>query len=128
MLAFIGASTVAAVALGALLLVAATGKLADRAWPATAGELGVPPPIAPAVPVVEVALGALLITGVARTAAAWASAALLLAFTLLLAIRLVQGRRPPCACFGVRSTGPIGTWSIVRNLLLLALAVVAATA
>jgi hypothetical protein len=41
---------------------------------------------------------------------------------------LLDGRHPPCACFGALSRRPIGWGSVVRNLVLLALAVTAALA
>ena len=57
-----------------------------------------------------------------------AAAALLGAFTVLLVVRLAQGRRPPCACFGAWSTRPVGFGSVARNVVLIALALLAATA
>jgi hypothetical protein len=38
---------------------------------------------------------------------------------------LVAGRRPECACFGAWSAKPIGVGHVVRNGVLLALAVLA---
>jgi hypothetical protein len=46
----------------------------------------------------------------------------------LLAVRLKEGRRPPCACFGPWSARPIGPGSIARNVALIALALLAALA
>jgi hypothetical protein len=46
----------------------------------------------------------------------------LLAFTSLLILRLSQGRRPPCACFGAWSAKPIGWRDVARNTAFLALA------
>ena len=48
--------------------------------------------------------------------------ALLVGFTTLLVLRLLQGRRPPCACFGAWTTKPIGWGNVVRNAGFLALA------
>jgi uncharacterized membrane protein YphA (DoxX/SURF4 family) len=118
----------ARVVLGVVLLVAGVSKRADPGWPAAAAELGAPRWSVPVVPVAELVLGALLVTGFGRPWAAWAAAALLGGFTVLLVVRLAQGRRPPCACFGVRSAKPIGPWSLVRNAGLLVLALVAALA
>jgi hypothetical protein len=53
---------------------------------------------------------------------------LLLAFTVFLVRLLVTGRRPPCACFGTLSREAIGWGSIVRNGVLILLAVVAVVA
>jgi hypothetical protein len=46
----------------------------------------------------------------------------------LLVRLLLDGRHPPCNCFGSLSRRPIGWTSIARNVVLLALAVVAALA
>jgi uncharacterized membrane protein YphA (DoxX/SURF4 family) len=119
---------VAAIALGAVLLVAGVAKRSDPRWPSKAAELGAPPWVVRVLPWLELALGALLVAGVARRAVSTVAAAVLVAFTVLLVVRLAQGRRPPCACFGARSTRPIGAGSVVRNLVLLALAIVALVA
>ncbi len=121
-------AAVAAVGLGVVFLVAGISKRSDPTWLAEAAELGTPRWVAWILPFVELVLGAVLITGVDRPVAAWTAAAVLAAFTVLLVVRLAQGRHPPCACFGARSAMPIGPWSVVRNLLLLALAVIAALA
>ena len=80
------------------------------------------------VPVVELAVGAGLVTGLARRPLAWVAVALLVAFTVVVARALVAGRRPVCACFGAWSQRPIGRATLVRNGVLLVLAVVAALA
>ncbi len=54
--------------------------------------------------------------------------AILVVFSALLVLRLAQGRRPPCACFGSWSAKPLGWQHLVRNAVLIALAVVAAVA
>ena len=56
------------------------------------------------------------------------AAVLLVGFTGLIGLRLSQGRRPPCACFGGRTARPIGPLTILRNLGFLALAAVAIAA
>jgi uncharacterized membrane protein YphA (DoxX/SURF4 family) len=120
------AAWLAGAALGVVLVVAGVSKRADRAWPLKASAFGVPRWAARVLPFVEIALGAVLITGLDRAFAAWLAAFLLIGFTVMLVFRFAQGRRPPCACFGTRSTKPIGPWSVLRNLLLIALAVIAA--
>ena len=119
-------ASAAAIVVGVALLAAGALKLASPAWPAQAAALGAPRVVVPVVPWVEVSLGALLATRFEPVMIGVVAAALLGAFTVLLAVRLVQGRRPPCACFGRRSTRPIGPGSLVRNLVLMALALVAA--
>ena len=118
---------VAGVLLGAVLLLSGGAKLAAGArWPAQAAALGAPAVAVPVVPWIELGLGALLVTGVARPVVALAAAALLAAFTVLLVARLAHGQRPPCACFGAWSTRPVGPGSVVRNVVLIALALVTA--
>ncbi len=121
------AAAVAGVVLGAVLLASGALKLAaGPRWGAQATAMGAPAVTVPAVPWVELALGALLVAGVARPAVALAAAAMLSAFTVVLVVRLAEGRRVPCACFGARSTKPIGIGSVLRNLVLIAVALVAA--
>jgi hypothetical protein len=119
----------AGIVVGAILLLSGAAKLAaGPRWVAQAEALAAPAFAVPVVPWLEVALGALLVSGVYRTVVALAAAALLTVFTVLLVVRLVQGRRPPCACFGALSTRPVGPGSVVRNVVLIALALIAAFA
>jgi hypothetical protein len=124
--------TLAAVAgfvLGAVLLVSGALKLAaGPQWAAQAAAIGAPGVAVPVVPWVELALGALLVAGVERTAVGLLAAAMLAVFTALLVVRVAEGRRVPCACFGRRSTRPVGAGAIARNAILIALALVAALA
>lgn len=121
--------TVAAVAVAAVLLVAGVSKLAQPAqWRSQAAGLGVHGALAAAVPFVELALGAVLLVQWQRSLVAWCAAGLFGAFTALLVLRLAQGVRPPCACFGSWSSKPIGAGHVVRNAAFIALAMVAALA
>ena len=118
----------ASVLLGAVFLVSGITKVsAPNEWRAQSSGLGVPHSIAVVVPFVELLIGALLVTQVAPRPVALCAGLLLVAFTTLLVVRLRQGRRPPCACFGSLSTKPIGWGNVVRNagFLALAMAVVA---
>ncbi len=118
---------VAAVVVGMVFLLAAITKLARAdSWRTQSADLRVPWPVAAVVPYVEAVVGALLVVQVMRHAAAWAALALLVAMTAVLAGRLAQGEHPPCACFGEWSASPISMRHIVRNLVLIALAVMAA--
>ena len=113
----------ASAALGAVFLLSGVLKVsAPQQWRAQSAGLGVARPIATVVPFAEVVIGALLVTQVARRVVALAAAALLVGFTTLLVLRLLQGRRPPCACFGAWTTKPIGWRNVARNAVLLALA------
>jgi uncharacterized membrane protein YphA (DoxX/SURF4 family) len=120
---------VASVVLGAAFVLAGGSKLAaGEHWPAQARGLGAPRWSIPLVPWVELAVGAVLVAQLARRPAAAAALALLVAFTALIAMRLREGRHPPCACFGAWSARPLGTGHLVRNGLLIALAAVALAA
>jgi hypothetical protein len=123
------AGAVAGVVVGVALLTSGGTKLAvGPRWPAQAAALGAPALVVPVLPWFEVALGALLAAGVARTVTGLVAAALVASFTVLLVMRLVQGQRPPCACFGAWSTRPIGPGAVARNVVIIALALVAALA
>lgn len=117
----------ASAVLGAVFLLSGILKVsAPQQWRAQSAGLGVARSAAAAIPFVEVLVGALLVTQVARRVVALVAAALLVGFTTLLVLRLVQGRRPPCACFGAWTTKPIGWGNVVRNLVLLGIAAVVA--
>ena len=122
-------AVVAAVIVGAAFLLAGGAKIAaGRAWPEQARMLGAPRVAIPFVPWTEIVLGALLCAQVARPVMAALAALLLLVFTALLVTRMLQGQRPPCACFGSWSAKPLGWRHLARNAALLAVAVVAAVA
>lgn len=117
---------VAAIAVGIAFLVAGSSKLAAReSWRRQASDLGAPSSAVAPLPVVELVVGASLIVGLVKPFAAIAAIVMLVAFTALLTLRLSQGRRPACACFGAWSASPIGPKHLARNGVLLALAVVA---
>jgi hypothetical protein len=61
-----------------------------------------------------------------RHVLAWIAVGLFVAFTGMLVLRLAQGKSPPCACFGSLSSKPIGAGHIVRNVVLIGLATLAA--
>jgi uncharacterized membrane protein YphA (DoxX/SURF4 family) len=115
--------------LGAVFVVAGVSKIAaHQQWRSQSADLGVPVAIAMVMPFVEIVVGALLVAQIARREVALSAAALLLAFTILLVARLVQGRRPPCACFGAWTTKPIGWGNVVRNVALIVVATALALA
>lgn len=117
---------VASIVVGAAFLVAGGSKLAaGPAWPAQAAGLGAPAVVVPVLPWIELAVGAALVLRLARPIPAIAAIVLLVAFSGLIALRLSQGRRPACACFGAWSAEPIGPIHLVRNAGLLASAVLA---
>ncbi len=121
-----GVAFVASVLVGVAFLVAGGSKLAaGPSWTVQASDLGAPAIAIPTLPWVELAIGAALVLQLARPVAATAAIVLLVAFTALIALRLSQGRRPACACFGAWSAKPIGASHLLRNGVLLALAVLA---
>ncbi|HEX4982680.1 MAG TPA: MauE/DoxX family redox-associated membrane protein [Ilumatobacteraceae bacterium] len=120
---------VAAIVLGAAFVLAGATKLAaGRTWPAQAAELGAPAWSIRPLPWVELVLGAVLVSNLDRRPASIVALVLLLVFSTLVIARLREGRHPPCACFGAWSARPLGPGHLVRNGVLVVLAVVAAAA
>ena len=118
-----------AIVLGAAFVLAGSSKLAaGRAWPAQASGLGAPAWSVRPLPWIELVLGAILISNLIRRPASITALVLLVVFTVLVIARLAEGRHPPCACFGAWSARPLGPGHVVRNGLLIVLAVVAAAA
>ena len=87
---------------------------------------GLPNPrlLAVAVPVTELTTALLLV--IDRRTGGPCAVALLVAFTTLIAGRLVAGRRDSCGCFGTWSSRPLSWRDLVRNGVLTALGVVTA--
>jgi uncharacterized membrane protein YphA (DoxX/SURF4 family) len=119
-------AVLASAVLGVSFLVAGGSKIAAGAsWPEQARGMGAPAVVVPVLPWFEIVLGAVLVVQVARVPAAAVAAVVLVAFTALIGRRLAQGEHPPCACFGAWSAKPLGWSHVVRNVALIALAVVA---
>lgn len=117
---------VASIVVGIAFLAAGGSKLAaGPTWPATAKEMGAPTFTIPFVPWVELAVGAALVAQLAVPVPAVVALGLLVAFTALIVLRLSGDDRPSCACFGSWSAEPIGRIHVIRNLVLMALAVLA---
>ncbi len=117
---------VAAVIVGIVFLVAGGSKIAaGPEWPVQARGLGAPAIVIPAVPWVEILIGAVLVVQIARRPAAAAAVAVLVVFTVLLIGQLARGHRPPCACFGAWSVKPLGLGHVVRNMALIGLGMLA---
>lgn len=120
-------AVVASLVVGAVFVVSSVAKMADpQRWMAQAADMGVPPLLARPVPYAEATLAAWLIVQWQRSMAAVVAVVVLGVFTVLVGVRLAQGRRPVCACFGSLSARPIGVSTLVRNGLIAAAAVVAA--
>jgi Methylamine utilisation protein MauE len=87
---------------------------------------GVVPPalagLSALVPLLELTVGAALLTAGARTGAAATGAALLVTYATAIAINLGRGRRDlACGCGGANDARPIAAWMVWRNLILAAL-------
>ena len=120
-----GVGYAAAVALAAIFAIAAVAKLRDIS--ATERDfvgLGLPRAsfFARFVPLVELSIVALLL--IVPPAGALAALVSLAFFTTFLVGRLRAGVRAPCACFGSSRARPISARDVIRNLLLMALALV----
>lgn len=120
-------SVVAAIAVGLAFVIAGGSKLAAReSWSTQAVGLGAPRWSIGLLPWVELIIGAGLVAQLERRLFAVAAAGLLLAFTALILMRLREGKRPPCACFGALSAKPIGAGHVARNVAMIAAALLAA--
>ena len=120
-----GVGYAAAVALAAIFAIAAVAKLRNLA--ATERDfigLGLPRAsfFARFVPLAELSIVALLL--IVPPAGAIAALISLAFFTTFLIGRLRAGVHAPCACFGASKAQPISALNVIRNLLLMALAIV----
>lgn len=119
-------SLVAGVVLGLVFVVAGVSKLSSPHWPGDAVALGVSERVARPVPLVEIALGALV---AARVTPPWPASMAIVLLVLFSAVvwRASRLEQPPaCACFGSFGRRPVGRGHLARNGVLLALAVIAA--
>ena len=117
---------IASVVLGAVFVLAGAAKLAaGSTWIAQARQMGAPQPVATVVPGIEVLLGAALVAGLWTPVPALVAIGLLVVFSVTIARQLVEGRHPPCACFGAWSTRPLGEGHLLRNGALIVVAGVA---
>jgi peroxiredoxin len=110
----------AKILLALVFAAAGAGKLIDRTRTRnTVADFGVPHwlarPIGSLLPFAELAVATLLLP----VRSAWwggiGALALLLAFTAIIVMNLVQGRNPDCHCFGQIRSRPIGWSTVVRN-------------
>lgn len=114
---------VAAAGIAALFAWAGGAKLRSRARTTRSFRaLGLPVPgaLAIVVPVVELVLAVMLV--VVPAAAATVATALLAAFTVVLARIVLAGREVSCACFGTSSSKAVTWVELVRNGVLISVA------
>ena len=119
---------VARVGLAFVFAVAAFGKLADmRGWRTALEGFNVPrqlvPTVAVVLPIAELASVLTLLLEPTVPIGAALALALLLAFIGGITAALRRGTRPDCHCFGQLQSEPVGTETLVRNVLLGAVAV-----
>ena len=120
---------IARLILGAVFALSAFGKLADRAGTRKAvAEFAVPADwvgaVAWGLPLLEAALAVTLLPSVTAPWAGLAALLLLGVFTAAVARLLHRGQRPACSCLGAVSEEPIGAGTVVRNGVLMVIAVV----
>ncbi|WP_328407927.1 peroxiredoxin family protein [Nocardia sp. NBC_00403] len=119
---------VSRLAVSAVFGLSAVGKLMDRAaMRKSAAEFGVPiqwaPVVAWGLPMLEAVIAVAVLPPWTAVAAAVLATLVLAVFTGAVIRLLVRGRRPACSCFGSLSDAPIGAWTVARNGVLVALAV-----
>ena len=118
---------VARLFLAAVFITAGVAKLTDRRGSEEAlRSFGVPGPLATPLavllPLAELAVAIALIPNGSARWGALAAFALLLVFAIGIGANLALGRRPDCHCFGQLHIAPLGWTTLVRNVLLGAIA------
>jgi len=121
-------SLLARLVLAGVFAVAGAAKLADRAGTrAAVVAFGLPEqmavPVALGLPVVELAVAALLLPASTAAAGLVGAIALLTVFTGAIAASLARGKTPDCHCFGQLYSAPAGRRTLARNGGLLVVAV-----
>ena len=116
-------------ALATVFGVAAFGKLADREGSEKAlNDFGVPKSLIPAsvylLPISEIAVAITLLFVEVSWFGAIGAAGLFAVFTSGMIYQLAKGNAPDCHCFGQIHSEPVGVTSILRNVALLAIAVI----
>ena len=119
-------SFVLALVVAAVFVYAGVAKFATfENWTFQARALGAPDPFVVLVPLAEIALAVLLVGGWWFDQAVAASLVLLVAFTILLLVRLRDPDRLPCSCFGATSQRPMSWLDVGRNVILIAVLIAA---
>lgn len=113
--------------LAGIFLVSGLARLVDRPGSHQALlDFGAPAwlarPGAVLLPLSELAVAGLLLLTVSAWWGALGSLALLMFFTAAVGYHLARGRTPRCHCFGQASSEPVGRLTLLRNLILVALA------
>lgn len=117
---------------GGLLLLAGATKLVDRVgFREAVAEYEVLPkqlerPAAMAIPLLETALGVLLLVGLGTAFAAAVAVPLFLSFGVAIGVNLMRGRNFDCHCFGAVQSDRIGAAAFLRSMALVLAALVVA--
>ncbi len=102
-------AVVASVLLGIVFVVAGASKLAaGEQWFTNAADLGAPRFVARVLPWVELLTGAALVFRLAVPIPAIVAALMLVAFSVLIVLRMRDEERPSCACFEPASRAASG--------------------
>jgi thiol-disulfide isomerase/thioredoxin len=118
--------------LAGVFALASVAKLADlRGSRAAVAGFGVPEriasPLGTLLPVAELAVAVALLPASTARLGGLGAAVLLALFVAAIARSMARGEAPDCHCFGQLHSEPAGRGALARNLVLLALAVFAAT-
>ena len=119
-------ANVAGYILGGVFLVAGLSKLrSPLETRRSLRDLGFPFPKETSIilPLVELLTATLLIVDPATGGPC--AVALLVAFTVLILSRLVNGNTSGCGCFGAWSTRPLSYWDVARNTVFIVLGAIA---
>ncbi|MBD35503.1 MAG: hypothetical protein CL512_01895 [Actinobacteria bacterium] len=119
-------ANVAGYILGGVFLVAGLSKLrSPLETRRSLRDLGFPFPKETSIilPLVELLTAILLIVDPATGGPC--AVALLVAFTVLILSRLVNGNTSGCGCFGAWSTRPLSYWDVARNTVFIVLGAIA---
>ena len=111
----------------ALFIFSAVMKLTDSArFLGTLTAFGVPKKLlripAVLIPALEIGIALVLCVQRGTQAGSIGVFALLVVFTTIIVLKLLQGERPVCNCFGSSSLEPIGKRTVYRNVALICLA------
>jgi uncharacterized membrane protein YphA (DoxX/SURF4 family) len=117
--------------LAGVFVVAGIAKVADfHGFRESVEQFGVPGPagriVARGLPVLEIAVGLLLVWSRTAEIAAAVAAALLFCFAVVVVVSMVRGRSVQCHCFGGISSQPVGWRTVVRNAVHFAAAILVA--
>lgn len=121
-------AVIARVSLGCIFLAAGLTKWPRRMTTKTViiglgAPNGIASLVASALPIVEIVVGVLLVTNHLIGISSIVASILMVLFTITVIAVLRSGRQVTCNCFGGLSVSPISSWTLFRNLALLAMSI-----